>query len=683
MNKIEISLKKLNGLVVPSAPEAHDNMHMAITIQANVMDLGFVFTRDLLDALAASSEATLSALYAEMLPVLRQMVGAHVRHRPMYPNFPQQVIEMRDMELHLNALLHYWTYGAWLPEYEEKVRSVAFEKTKFKKIRLVSDEEFNGILSSILLSRDSVDAYDKKVVQWFLENTDVPVPTDIPFKENLCLVAAHYLKLGKDLSEIVTNTTDVLRVCTHLSGGDVSLSTNTKFRSFKRSERRNIVAALEQVISAEDIKRHGNKWVRLAHALHVGDYSRKVHDVLKLFRENESVETFGSKVHLLVNNNQIEEASKLLLKRPSEFARRLDDMLCRVSKAERADLVARFGKVCDQVPTRILLQLYGHLNSRNNGSKRFIFPKGSTQKAILLPAKAKRLDPALVDRLRSIIDDALMTRFAGLPAMGKVYLDDALKGCPLPTQQRSASEGLFTVARGTRLPMGDKDTLRFFIYWSGDDIDLSGSFHDENFRSLRHISYTNLRDAEIQSYHSGDIVSAPKGASEFIDVDIKGALEHGVRYVVMNVFVFTGPTFAEHDTCFAGWMTREHPNSNEIFDAKTVEQKVDLRTRSKNSIPAVFDLKKREVIWCDLATKSNYWGDERWTSGNNIEGNRATVRDMLEMIVTMDNKVSLHHLLGLHAAARGTLVDDASDADVVFDLSTAYETNRINSEFMV
>src|SRR5207244_2582694 len=98
------------------------------------------------------------------------------------------------------------------------------------------------------------------------------------------------------------------------------------------------------------------------------------------------------------------------------------------------------------------------------------------------------------------IKKSLKERFAKLPSLGKVYLDPQLRECPVPSQQRSASKGLFSVARGTRLPFDSREnalgrlsncefgfsssktanTLRFFIYWIGQDIDLSASLHDAN-----------------------------------------------------------------------------------------------------------------------------------------------------------------------------------------------------------
>jgi len=288
----------------------------------------------------------------------------------------------------------------------------------------------------------------------------------------------------------------------------------------------------------------------------------------------------------------------------------------------------------------------------------------------------------MVNRLKDGINLVLHERFSELGELGKVWINPDLAGCPLPTQQRSASESLITVGRGTKLPLGtDKDTLRMFIYWKGQDIDLSATLYDEDFKLIQHVSYTNLKSDGFQACHSGDITRAPNGASEFIDITMPQAVKMGARYVTMNVLVYAGPSFADHEECFAGWMTRSKPQSNEIYDAKTVEQKVDLRNASRNAIPVIFDLLERKAIWADVATpRSSYYG------GNNVESNRASIENTMQAIATMKNKLSLYELFKLHADVRGTIVENKEDADLVFSMyegTTPYNIAEINSEYLV
>ena len=148
----------------------------------------------------------------------------------------------------------------------------------------------------------------------------------------------------------------------------------------------------------------------------------------------------------------------------------------------------------------------------------------------------------------------------------------------------------------------------------------------------------------------------------------------------MNVLVFSGPNFADHSVCYAGWMTREKPKSNEVFEPASVEQKIDVRAACRNVIPVVFDLQERRAIWVDLATSSN-----AFHYGNNVESNRASIEEKLKAIVESQNKLSLYELFELHAIARGQLVGDKDKADTVFSLNEGigpYHINDINADYI-
>ena len=705
MNKQKIALKKLGALIIDAKESGNEatNKLLSLSLNAEMMNLGFIMSETLCNSVNKLNVEQIKRLADELVTELRELKGVHVSHKPVYPNFPEQVMEASNLELYANALTHYWSNGQWLPEYQSLSKPYAFETTKFKEISLADEDAFKNVFTQLMLSNDSLSEEDKAIIEWFMLNypqSELAYPEIIPFQENKSVAAAILLAQDKDITPLITNTTDVLRVATYLSEGDVSLASNTKFISLPRNLRKKIVTQLERVISEEDIGRHKNKWKALMHGLHVGDYSKKVYSIASKLRNNERLESFYGKLEYALNTNDIHSAIALLKTRPGEYARKLDHAL-RLAKPDNKQRLARllaknesnsqqekvineFLSVSDQVPTRVLIQLLGHMSRRHlDADKRVVFPKGNTQKAVVLRHTLKALDSKLVTKLTQGIRQTLVARFSQLETLGKVWIDPDLMGCPLPSQQRSASEGLINVARGTRLPIynaDEKDTIRFFVHWIGRDIDLSATFHYEDFSIMEQVSYTNLRSNGFHAYHSGDITSAPDGASEFIDVTISGALEKGARYLAMNVLVYSGPTFAEHEECFAGWMMRSSPKSNEIFDAKTVEQKIDVRANSRNVIPIVFDLQARKAIWTDVSTSSrSYYG------GNNVESNQANIQETLEAIIGAKHKLSLYELFEMHANARGELVDTPEKADTVYSMEngvTPFDINLINAEYI-
>jgi hypothetical protein len=191
------------------------------------------------------------------------------------------------------------------------------------------------------------------------------------------------------------------------------------------------------------------------------------------------------------------------------------------------------------------------------------------------------------------------------------------------------------------------------------DIDLSAVMYDADWRYVEHISYTNLKSGRYQAAHSGDIVSAPDGACEFIDLDIDSVVGYGGRYVVMSLHSFTTQPFCNLPECFAGWMIRQAPNSGEVFDPRTVQNKIDLAADTQICIPLIFDLVERTVLWTDIALRT----DPRWQ--NNVEGNQRGMR-VLGKALTDLVKPTLYDLFELHAEARGTVVNDKTKANVVF-----------------
>ncbi|MDB6079362.1 MAG: hypothetical protein JWO82_3109, partial [Akkermansiaceae bacterium] len=207
------------------------------------------------------------------------------------------------------------------------------------------------------------------------------------------------------------------------------------------------------------------------------------------------------------------------------------------------------------------------------------------------------------------------------------------------------------------------------------DIDLSGAFFDEAFNYVDVISYYNLRNS--MGHHSGDIVDAPKGAAEFFDLDLDAARKKGVRYVVMSVNSFTAQPYCDLPECFAGWMGRAKPDSGEIFEARTVLNKVDLTANTRTCLPAIFDIEARQVIWADVALAgSPYW--------NNVANNLSGVALMLRALLSLE-KPTLEMLFRLHVRARGIPVASREEAKVVFSPDagvTPFDIPMILAEYL-
>lgn len=282
-------------------------------------------------------------------------------------------------------------------------------------------------------------------------------------------------------------------------------------------------------------------------------------------------------------------------------------------------------------------------------------------------------------RAAEICANALVQRFAELPRLGRCFLDDELKNYLAPFSQRSASKALRTIVRGSRINLPDAKVIRFFLWWKNGkartDIDLSAALYDENLIYRDVVSYYNLKN--YGGHHSGDIVAAPDGAAESIDIDVEKTREMKIRYVVMSLNSFTQQPYCDLPECFAGWMARTHADSGEIFEPKTVKNKIDLASDTRISLPLIADLYENKVIWTDIALKNQpYW--------NNVRENLSGVSPMTRAMTSL-TKTNLYELFDLHIRARGERVDSVENADAIFSVEkgvTPFDLETIASDFM-
>ncbi|OBR68076.1 cytoplasmic protein [Paenibacillus oryzae] len=678
----------------------------------NIERLGFTFSKSLMAVLGTQSVEAFTAFYMELEGQLKEMVGAKHTYKPMYPDFPKQVMDMSDAELYLEAMLHYYTLELPFEEDSPKTKALQTEASqkaelsqkpraktaKLNVIELGDKTDFFNSIKDVIGSKSSISPTDKEHLAFVIEMEDDVselLPQEIPLKENVGFVVGLLMKFGKatgeEIGKYFKTATDVLRLATALSDGDVSLAANTVYRKFKRSERKFMLSLLEQCGTiVEDMLRYRNRWIRLGEILHPSEYrSRypKSADAFDILRSGQTVDTFGGRVEQALRWHNPRLAAELLAERPGEFARRLDHLL-RVHE-EPYEVIILFSDLAGKVSTPVLLQVMAHFGGRlSKNAWRTFFPKGNVAKAVAIKNELPCLAADICESVVSLCREALLDRFAKLPSLGKVYIDERLREHNVPFAMRSASKSLRTLSRGSRLAMPEGNTIRFFLWWKEGlangvytdrvDIDLSAVMYNSKWEYMEHISYTNLRSAKYKAAHSGDIVTAPKGACEFIDIDIPSVLQYGGRYVVASLNSFTSHPFCDLPECYAGWMMRRRPDSGEIFEPATVADKIDLAADTQISIPVILDLQKRQVIWCDLALKRHpgFY--------NNVEGNQSGLT-AIGRAMTSIVKPSLYDLFLLHAEARGELVSTAAEAEATFGLDegiTPFHTATIMAEYI-
>lgn len=698
----EILLRRRGAVLLTPGDGASPLAFVATALQ-NLESLGFVAAPDLIARLCTLPQSQFVRFFGPLKGTLQRLVGAQVRYEPMYPGFPDQVMAADALELYVNALLHYFGDAVGLrilPDYPQTERPALPEKLipSPKVLRLGSVDELQGIARDLIGANTSISATDKAdvltLLATFAHDIDALLPASIPHKENLSVVTAALIDhpaADRVLTPYYKTATDILRLATALAGGDVSLAKNTRFPSFKRSRRRLLLALLDGIAQpVEDMNRHREKWLRLGERLHPGEHRAQFARAAAAFdglRAGEKGAAFYRRVEHAMRRGAVDEAVALLATRPGDFTRRLDHLLRKSHDAMA--VIQRFAAVAAPVSTPVLLQAMVHFEHRADGNAiRAFFPKGEAAKVISVPNAL----PPLPEPVRRAAAEAcravLLARFATRPALGRVYIDPELKNHLVPFSQRSASKALRTLVRGSRVPLpAGGDTARLFLWWKEGmiedkhtgrvDVDLSAALYDADWRYLEHVSWTRLRSVTYKAAHSGDITSAPNGACEFIDLDLPSVARYGGRYVVAMAFVYSGHPFCALPECFMGWMSRSAPASGEIFDARTVVDRVDLANEARICIPVILDVIDRVVIWTDVGLRAH----PKWQI--TLEENQSGVQHLGRAMTTLC-KPTLLDLLRLHAMARGQIVADVRKADVEFSIAagTPFAIERIMAEFL-
>ena len=609
-------------------------------------------------------------------------------YRPFYPDFPIQVRSASEAALLVNAALHYLgdVVGVRiLPDYRPSPREpLPGDDDALTELGLARAQDLERIVADLIAQATPFSVQDRADLTALRDFGPERAP-HVAVKENLAVLTVIFPDL--DFSDSYRTVTDVLRLAVALAGGDVSLAEPCRFPSFSRAQRRRLLGLLDAVgqaqdsrDSAEEMARRCERWKRLARHLRPGDYARRFPRATKLLHQVASGDAeagFTSRLEEALARRDVDGALSLLSARPGVFARRLNHLLrlC-ADEAARERVVAEFARVAPEVALPVLVRLWEYFASPGPDALpwRVVAIKAATGTKTTLIPSTRRPGPADAAVVRAV-EEALRQR----KRLGRIAVDQGMyEGYTAPVGLRSASPGMRTAGRGTRLPLPEGETIRFFLHWrdlpeappeapgpagpaaaedrdTRVDLDLSAFFVSEDFTRTEQIAYYNLRSTA--AVHSGDLTSAPDGAAEFIDVTLAEALRQGWRYVVMTVHSFSHHRLSEVPECWAGAMARgTDPQSGEVFEASTVMQRLDLVSPTFNATPFITDLAERRLIWWDLPV-----GVGEHQVANLDRSSNRVLAHLLDLL--KGRRMPLAHLLGLLA---DDVVEDPDEAELVF-----------------
>lgn len=703
----EILLRRKNKLVMPlnsCTLNSKRKDSMVAAILKNIEEYGYTLSADVINVIRYWTENEIKEFYSELIGYLKTYCGADKIYRCMYPNFPEQVYEIDDADLFINAFVHYISDGTIYPSYEKDKRFPLIDRIKLTVLEMGSNEDVTNLFKNLYTAKTSLSQQDRADIAGMLKGYPYLIyaiqPKDFQFKENAIYVAFLYWNINKNnmtenelfcqISKYIKTATDVLRFCVALSDGDISLAENTKFKKFSNKERRLIMNLLEKVSTSscfeEDVWKYCEQWKRIGEIIHPFNFAMykypKTFTIFNYIRNHKKPFFNSGRIEKAIERHNVKAAVLFLKDKPSEFARRLDKLL-RISTKEYCEyIINNFKEVAEEVPTRVLYQVMGHFLERFNGMPqyRIFFPKGQLAKAKVIPNELDEIDSHYAWGIIETCQDAITKQYTSRSPMGKVYIDAEMRNYLLPFSQRNASSTKKIITRGSSFPVkAETAIIRPFIWWTNlengtrIDVDLSMVAYDENWNYCTHISYTNLKHGTI-GCHSGDITNGGEydgeGVSEFIDVNPAKALNSGIRYLVFEIYNYTCVPFSQMGNCRFGWMEREDANSGEIFEPKTVQMSFDLTADSSTMIPVIFDCKERKFIWCDICGSA-----KTYSGGNNLESNLVG-NTLICYGITNMTKIDMYTAIRFNAEARGERVDNPEEADIIFSNTIKGKDNQ-------
>ncbi len=619
----KITIRRNNKIYIPTI-ENNDKAIDDKTITAfisNLYRLGYVVNKEIIEQLSYTSVDNLQ----QVLDAAEYSKGDHFDYEPMYPNFPKQVAEASEIELYLNAMMHYSgdVLGVRImPVYDKFARpDLDKDEAEFIVLGLETKDSLTETTRNIItMSRpfSQTDKEDIIVLKDFVKFNDNQT---FKVKENLVFLTYSFPDNG--LEKYYNTAVDVLRLAAAYSNGDITLATPTKFK-LSRPQRRMILQLLDNVDDVEGMGAYSEQWKRLARTLHYrSDNNDKKYPTAAINLEKIQTgdySTVNSKIEKAVKEFDVE----LLEKYPGIYARIILELL-RKHPQEKDTILQSFSTIVGKVSVPVLLGVYNLLRSpgKEDLPHRLIRIKnGEENKTFLLENRLSNNDD--LTELSTIILD-------GIEAQGeskKVVFSKDASHYAMPLYTRNISKGSTAIGLGSRLPLdSDKNTIRLFMHWKDFDksidyynhrvdLDLSAIFLDNNFDFINDITYYNVRIDDI-GYHSGDITSAPEGASEFIDININKALDNGIRYIVPTIYNYTQQPLNNIPESFTGFMMRDKVNNGEIFEPSTIKHSYDLNNGATNNTPYIIDLKNREIVWLDTALKPSSY--KNYNVANNID----------------------------------------------------------------
>lgn len=636
------------GILVKTKKDVDSPDYLLQAAALEFANLGFIVTPKELSGF--SGDALASALKEA-----RSVVGADRAMTPIYPGFPEQVENLDTLTLLVEQILHYWTAGAFLPNYPTVVREglplqdmlrnaraltilpaaatarKMTEKLVTDPVALSDDDKtlLRGSLELQHVTLDEISAIAKTAkngenIQTFVKlvhelqsfTPDELLGSVVPFVKNADQLLRAVLIVASEPSAPKWEA-NYLTAVENLADRNFRA---VKMQKLSRAVRRSIVERLGELTGgyyADKLVARQELWRRVMRTVHPYDFTlseaqRRAADIV---HSNIEYRTFNSLVEEAMAKGKVKKATRLLAEhQPGNLLRRVVALLRLVRKDDDAVVLAEALKnTAGVAAVSTLISSYNGILSANDDHARVTRVAGltntMTDRSAVQKVSKKHLKLVL-DGLRSALTEAL----SKLPApTGTVAVESPVA---VPLVRRDASTADRTLDRGQEIGLvGAGDVLRVFGHWNNNQshagyMDIGVVILDKDFNQLSVSTWDTWSTERAWSTYSGDKHVYPgDSAPEFFDVNIPKLLKKypGAKWAAMTVQSYSGWPIDSVDF-IAGAMLRSSAQKGEVFDPRSLTTAFHPTTKSTQAVPFAVNLESGSIFWIDSSNGSTLAG---------------------------------------------------------------------------
>ena len=691
-----IAIRHLNGIHIAKNTTNNVNETLSIEELATLIKkfegYGYIFSKELAIAISKEERNTIIDKLKSVIKVIEDF-KSDKNYTVFYKNFPDEVINMSEVDLYINQILHYWI--GYLPSNNENIIKEDVEPSKLVKARelnLIDDEMIEKLFVDLLSSNVTLSEQYLDDVCVLTNNKSIKELEKymecIQMKETLTTVSSYILKKEGVLIGNFKTATDILRLIAKISADELN-NKHIHFAYFSRTELSQLMTKLENLQNPmPDIKRYSKPWHTFfklyAKKINFNKYP-KVRKAVDMLFGDISYMTERGKINEQINRlpamseEELDNFVKEYTVFYGDYIRGILSLLNKAKENQYEKLLLGLENCVTKVNTRILFQLYDrviNLQEKDKTVPRLVNSKGKWRKL----RESISLSDELLNRVLQIVEDGIKTQLKEKENLGKVYIDKSYKDIMLTTSEKDSNVSLRPMTRGSRIAFNpNAEVLRFFVAWknldektlkeltpmySRVDVDLSALSFDKDFKFKRVVAYYNQK--EMGFAFSGDITDAPQGALEYIDIyDLEKQKKNGTRYILMQIRSYNGYTFKEINSVYAGVMelTSNEAKEKKNMYSTAITQGFQIMSPQITTNTILVDLVKFEYVWLDM-NMANYKVDTFQNALNYEE--IPYLNDLLKYFMKKQY-VTMYDLLKLNADVRGILIENKEEADIIFE----------------